>query len=261
MEAALSGTRCRRSCSARISGATCTSHTTATDGKDDIETMARAASAAGLEYLASPITVRRWRWPTDSTRPPRSTTPARIRATQRTPRGHHAAGRHRVRHPPRRHARSGRRLSRAARLRGRLGALGLRARTRGDDRPSAARHRVPVGRRHRTPDRPAAAAARAAALRRRRRAEGRDRARHRARDQLPGRSARCRRHGGAPRPRPRGIADRVERLALGPELRRLDWGIGVAKRAWATSGNILNTRPLAELQKSLRRNRQGRPSR
>ena len=33
----------------------------------------------------------------------------------------------------------------------------------------------------------------------------------------------------------------------------LDWGIRVAKRAWATSGNILNTRPLAELQKSLRR--------
>ena len=41
----------------------------------------------------------------------------------------------------------------------------------------------------------------------------------------------------------------------------LDWGIRVAKRAWATSGNILNTRPLAELQKSLRRNRKGRPSR
>jgi DNA polymerase (family 10) len=41
----------------------------------------------------------------------------------------------------------------------------------------------------------------------------------------------------------------------------LDWGIRVAKRAWATSGNILNTRPLAELQKSLRRNRKGRPTR
>jgi DNA polymerase (family 10) len=41
----------------------------------------------------------------------------------------------------------------------------------------------------------------------------------------------------------------------------LDWGVRVAKRAWATAGNVLNTRPLAELQSSLRRHRKGQPTR
>ena len=36
------------------------------------------------------------------------------------------------------------------------------------------------------------------------------------------------------------------------------WGIAMARRAWATPGDILNTRPLPELRASLRRNRPGR---
>jgi DNA polymerase (family X) len=36
---------------------------------------------------------------------------------------------------------------------------------------------------------------------------------------------------------------------------RLRWGIQVARRAWAQSGDVLNTRPLAELRTRLRRNR------
>jgi DNA polymerase (family 10) len=41
----------------------------------------------------------------------------------------------------------------------------------------------------------------------------------------------------------------------------LDWGVRVARRAWARPADILNTRPLAELQPSLRRHRKGRPTR
>ena len=53
-------------------------HTTATDGRDDIETMARAAQARRARvHRASPITARRWRWPTASTKRARSSTRAR----------------------------------------------------------------------------------------------------------------------------------------------------------------------------------------
>ena len=44
------------------------------------------------------------------------------------------------------------------------------------------------------------------------------------------------------------------------ELDALDWGIGVARRAWLTAGDVLNTRPLAELRTRLRRHRRSRPS-
>ena len=44
------------------------------------------------------------------------------------------------------------------------------------------------------------------------------------------------------------------------ELDALDWGIGVARRAWLTADDVLNTRPLAELRTRLRRHRRSRPS-
>jgi DNA polymerase (family 10) len=38
-------------------------------------------------------------------------------------------------------------------------------------------------------------------------------------------------------------------------LTNLRWGVHMARRAWATPGDILNTRGLAELRGTLRRNR------
>jgi DNA polymerase (family 10) len=35
----------------------------------------------------------------------------------------------------------------------------------------------------------------------------------------------------------------------------LRWGVNVARRAWLTAGDVLNTRPIEELTASLRRNR------
>jgi len=35
----------------------------------------------------------------------------------------------------------------------------------------------------------------------------------------------------------------------------LDWGVGVARRAWLTADDVLNTRPLAALIPLLRRHR------
>ena len=74
-------------------------HTTATDGRDDIETMALAAKAAGLEYIAI----------TDHSKALAMASGldeaacARARGAhppgRRAPRWHHAARRHRVRHP------------------------------------------------------------------------------------------------------------------------------------------------------------------
>jgi DNA polymerase (family X) len=45
----------------------------------------------------------------------------------------------------------------------------------------------------------------------------------------------------------------------GAAFATLDWGIGVARRAWLTAGDVLNTRPLAELRPLLRRHRSARP--
>ena len=51
-------------------------HTTATDGRADAETMAIAARARRPRRTSrSPITARRWRWPTASTSGARSSTP------------------------------------------------------------------------------------------------------------------------------------------------------------------------------------------
>jgi DNA polymerase (family X) len=41
----------------------------------------------------------------------------------------------------------------------------------------------------------------------------------------------------------------------------LDWGVRIARRAWATPADLLNTRSLTDLQASLRRNRGGRSTR
>ena len=36
---------------------------------------------------------------------------------------------------------------------------------------------------------------------------------------------------------------------------RLRWGIAVARRAWLTAGDVLNTQPIETVRASLRRNR------
>ena len=87
-------------------------HTTATDGRADVETMARAAQAAGLQLHRDHRSQPGAR---DGQRPRRD---ARARARARDPRAqraarrHHAARRHRVRHPRRRHDGPRRRLPR-----------------------------------------------------------------------------------------------------------------------------------------------------
>ena len=82
---------------------------------------------------------------------------------ERALRGPHPAGGHRVRHPAGRAPRSCRRLPRPARLRDRLGAFAFLPGRGADDRSDPPRIRVPLGRRARPSDRPAAAEAGAAA--------------------------------------------------------------------------------------------------
>ena len=100
-------------------------HTTETDGKDDIRTMAAAARDAGLEYIA--ITDHSQSLAMANGLDER----AGARARRAHPRGRRegarrpAARRHRVRHQAGRLARSRRRLPRRARYRRRLGALGV----------------------------------------------------------------------------------------------------------------------------------------
>ena len=105
-------------------------HTTATDGRADAETMALAARAAGLEYIAITDHSRALAMANglDETRALEHAR-ARPRA-ERAPRRHHRAGGHRVRHPARRRDGPRRRLPRAARHRHRLGPFRVQRRTR-----------------------------------------------------------------------------------------------------------------------------------
>ena len=105
-------------------------HTTATDGRADAETMAIAARAAGLSYIAITDHSQSLAMANGLDEQARARArPAGSRA-QRSARGHHRAGRHRMRHPARRHHGSRRRLPRRARHRHRVGALGVRPGTR-----------------------------------------------------------------------------------------------------------------------------------
>ena len=80
-------------------------HTTATDGRADAGTMARAARGSRASSTSRlPITARRSRWPTASTSARALEHAARDPRAERTRRArrHHRPGRHRVRHPGRR---------------------------------------------------------------------------------------------------------------------------------------------------------------
>ena len=105
----------------------------------------------------SPITARRWRWPTVSTSARALAHAARDSRAQRAARRHHPARRDRVRHP-RRTARMDLADDCLAQLDivDRLGPLGVQPGARADDRSAPARARLPVGRHPRAPDRPAA---------------------------------------------------------------------------------------------------------
>jgi DNA polymerase (family 10) len=58
--------------------------------------------------------------------------------------------------------------------------------------------------------------------------------------------------------------DRGVRIAISTdaharhEFDKLRWGVTVARRAWLTASDVINTRPLAEMLAGLRRNRRGR---
>ena len=62
----------------------------------------------------------------------------------------------------------------------------------------------------------------------------------------------------------RAARDRGIRLVISSdahtiaELDSLQWGVGIARRAWLTPDDVLNTRPLAELRGLLRRHRRAR---
>ena len=180
---------------------------------------------------------------------------ARIRALD----GHArraAAGRHRVRHPRRRHARSGRRLPGRARHRRRLGPLGVhqdRAQMtdrllRAIENPHVDILGHPTGRR--------ILDARAVSIRHRGGGRRRGAARRGARDQFAGRPARPERRARPARPRSRRDARHLERRALAHGLRRLRWGTTVARRAWLEPSQILNAQPFDRLVAGLRRHRQ-----
>ena len=105
-------------------------HTTATDGRADAETMALAARAAGLEYIAITDHSRALAMANglDETR---ALEHARaVRELNGRLDGITRAGRHRVRHPPRRRDGPRRRLPRPARHRHRLGPFRVQRRTR-----------------------------------------------------------------------------------------------------------------------------------
>ena len=139
-------------------------HTTETDGKDDLETMARGRARLGLEYIAITDHSKALAMANGLDETRALAHAARIRALNGRIDGIDAARRHRVRHPRRRHAwispttaspsstssspRSTRRCS--------------RSRAQMTD-AAAARARAPVGRHPRPPDRPHAAQARAGA--------------------------------------------------------------------------------------------------
>ncbi|HXW05273.1 MAG TPA: DNA polymerase/3'-5' exonuclease PolX [Vicinamibacterales bacterium] len=60
--------------------------------------------------------------------------------------------------------------------------------------------------------------------------------------------------------RDRGVGIVVDSDAHSPAaLGQLRWGVTVARRAWLTSADVLNTRPVEQLRASLRRNRSRKP--
>ena len=235
-------------------------HTTATDGRADAETMAHAARAAGHSSTSpSPITARRWRWPTASTSARALEHARRIRALNDRLEGITRPRRHRVRHPRRRHDGSRRRLPRRARHRHRLGAFGVQPGRSADDRPHPARHRMSVGRRARAPDGPAhsqagrlsrklrspdgAAAAAGVAVEINCQIERLDL------DENHARLA-----------RDRGVKLMIDSDAHSPAaLGLLRWGASIARRAWLQPGDVLNTLPVEEFRASLRRNKGKKP--
>jgi DNA polymerase (family X) len=73
-------------------------HTTETDGRDTLETMARAAAAAGLEYIAITDHSKALAMANGLDEARALAHAARIRASTAAPTAH-GAGRHRVRHP------------------------------------------------------------------------------------------------------------------------------------------------------------------
>ena len=170
------------------------SHTTETDGRDDIETMAIAAREAGLSYLAITDHSKALAMANGLDEDRALAHAKRVREIGRRLDGITLlAGIECDIRPDGTHG-SRRRLPRAARRRHRLGALGLQSGRFADDRPHASRSRLPLRRHHRPSDRAASTEARAVQGRRQR-ADRRCGSHGRgARDQLAGRSPRSIRH-------------------------------------------------------------------
>jgi DNA polymerase (family 10) len=135
-------------------------HTTETDGKDDIRTMAEAAKAAGLEYIAITDHSQSLAMANGLDETRALAHAARIRAVDAEGLRHPCARRNRVRHQARWLARSRRRLPRRPRHRRGVGTLWLRPGPSGDDRSSPPRDREPARGHSRPPDRADASEAR-----------------------------------------------------------------------------------------------------
>ena len=189
-------------------------HSTETDGKDDVRTMAGAAREAGLEYIAITDHTQSLAMANGLDERRALEHAARIRAHRCGGSRHPAARRRRVRHQAGRLARSRGRLPRRARPGDCLGPLRVHPGPAADDRPSAACDRAPARRHprpcHRTAD------PEAPGLRRRHGGGGRrgGAARRRHRDQLPGRSARRQRRPREARARSRRGASSSRATAI-----------------------------------------------
>ena len=158
-------------------------HTTASDGRHDIETMAIAARDAGRSYICITDHSQSLAMANGLDDARALAHAARIREVERAGRRHHDPRRHRGGHPRRRPPRPGGVDAGGARLRRRLGPLGLRPDRGGDDGAGAHRDGLPVRRRHRPPDRAQDPAPRAAQDRHRGADRGGRALRHRPRDQ------------------------------------------------------------------------------
>ncbi len=231
-------------------------HTTATDGKDDLEAMVRGGARRPASNTSpSPITARRWRWPTAWTKRARSNTRRAFASSMPASTafacspGSNATSCPTVRWTSRTTASPQLDLVIAS----------VHSAIRQDEAEITARVmraiEHPCSGHHRASDQPHSAAPRTLAPQSRARRRGRRR--HGValeincqidRLDLSDTNARLARERGVPLVISSDAHSRAELAAK-------RWGVLVARRAWARQGDVLNTLPFDEFRQRLRRNR------